>query len=194
VNVTRTMRAQQLRSVSFYAAMCVIAVAAVTAVSRERRVREAVNGMRACMDTFAEPFRSSIPPEPTTSALMRSFVTPAPETVSDVSGFLSCPHVEHAPGEGPVRVGGAVDPPRKVRHVSPVYPPAARAARRQGLVILEAVITRDGSVGRVRVMRSAALLDQAVIDAVRQWRYAPTLYSGRPIEVVITAPMLFELP
>jgi protein TonB len=97
------------------------------------------------------------------------------------------------PPRPPVRVGGAIEPPRKIVDVAPVYPPIAVAARREGRVILEAVIAEDGSVQEVRVLRSVPLLDQAAIDAVRQWRFTPTRLNGAPIQVLMSVTVAFVL-
>lgn len=93
----------------------------------------------------------------------------------------------------PVRVGGAVREPRKVHHVAPAYPSIARAARREGTVILEVTITRDGNVGNARVLRSADIFDQAALDAVRQWRYTATTLNGVPVDVTMTVTVRFTL-
>jgi protein TonB len=77
--------------------------------------------------------------------------------------------------------------------VAPVYPPLARAARVEGIVILEAVIDEDGSVRDVRVLRSVQLLDAAASEAVRQWRFTPTLLNGQPVPVVMTITVAFKL-
>ena len=94
---------------------------------------------------------------------------------------------------GPVPVGGDVRPPKKLVHVSPVYPAIALASRVSGVVILEATIGEDGRVREVRVLRSYPLLDQGAIDAVRQWRYTPTLLNGRPVSVLMTVTVSFSL-
>jgi protein TonB len=93
----------------------------------------------------------------------------------------------------PVRVGGTIQAPRKLVHVVPEYPAIARASRVQGVIILEAVIADDGSVDDVRVLRSIPLLDSAAIDAVRQWRFTPTLLNGEPVAVVTTVTVAFSL-
>jgi periplasmic protein TonB len=92
-----------------------------------------------------------------------------------------------------VRVGGRIDPPRKTRDVTPVYPPLAQAARVEGLVILEAEIGAEGRVEHVRVLRSAPLLDQAAIDAVSRWEFEPTRLNGEAIPVVMTVTVDFRL-
>jgi protein TonB len=78
--------------------------------------------------------------------------------------------------------------------VDPVYPPTARAASVQGVVILEIVVGEDGAVADARVLRSIPLLDQAALDAARQWRYEPTLLNGVPTRVIMTATVNFTLP
>ena len=93
----------------------------------------------------------------------------------------------------PVRPGGHVKYPTKVHHVAPVYPRIAQEARVDGLVILEAIIAADGRVQDVRVLRSKPLLDQAAVDAVRQWRFTPTLLNGIPVPVIMTVTVNFEL-
>jgi protein TonB len=91
------------------------------------------------------------------------------------------------------RVGGDIRPPRKVQDVTPRYPPIAREAGVEGLVILEATISEDGAVQNVRVLRGQPLLDQAAVDAVRQWRFTPTLLNGQPVPVVMTVTVSFTL-
>ena len=73
----------------------------------------------------------------------------------------------------------------------PVYPPLAKQARIQGVVILEAVIGKDGSVNEIKVISGHPLLQQAAIDAVSQWKYKPTLLNGEPVEVVTTVTVNF---
>jgi protein TonB len=109
-----------------------------------------------------------------------------------VGGVVGAPG-NATPGTMPVRVGGQIRQPTQVRRVSPVYPPDARAAGVQGVVILEAVIDVDGRVSDARVLRSIPLLDQAAIDAVRQWEYTPTLLNGIPVPVIMTVTVQFAL-
>ena len=78
----------------------------------------------------------------------------------------------------PVRVGGGVKVPLKIRDVKPVYPPIARAAGVQGMVILEILIDASGDVAEAHVLRSIPLLDEAALEAVKEWRFAPTHVNG----------------
>jgi protein TonB len=80
-----------------------------------------------------------------------------------------------------------------VKNVPPTYPPIAQSARVQGVVIIEAVIGPSGKVQDARVLRSIPLLDQAALDAVRQWEYTPTLLNGVPVPVIMTVTVNFTL-
>jgi protein TonB len=75
----------------------------------------------------------------------------------------------------------------------PVYPDVAMRARISGMVILEAVIDAEGRVANVKVLRSVPLLDQAAIDAVRQWEFTPTRLNGVAVPVVMTVTVNFTL-
>ena len=78
-------------------------------------------------------------------------------------------------------------------YVHPTIAEMTKSARVQGLVILEAVISETGEVVRVRVLRSQPLLDAAAIEAVRGWRYTPTLLNNVPVSVLITITLNFRL-
>ena len=97
-----------------------------------------------------------------------------------------------APRE-PVRAGGSIRTPVKLVHVAPQYPQIARASRVQGLVIIEATIDVSGNVQSASVLRSIPLLDQAALDAVRQWKFTPTLLNGVAVPVIMTVTVNFEL-
>ena len=91
------------------------------------------------------------------------------------------------------RVGGRIRAPAKVHHVAPVYPRLALAARTQGSVVLEAVIAEDGSVRDVRVLKSIPLLDRPAMDAVRQWRFTPTILNDKAVSVLMSVTVQFFL-
>ena len=97
------------------------------------------------------------------------------------------------PAEGPVRAIGEIRPPRLIKQVDPVYPAIARQARVEGIVILEATTDIYGRVMSLKVLRSIPLLDQAAIDAVRQWVYEPMIIQGNPREIVFTTTVRFTL-
>ena len=103
------------------------------------------------------------------------------------------PPAELLDGQAPVRVGGNIKPPVKTRDAKPEYPPAARDGGVQGVVIMEATIGPAGDVVEARVLRGQPLLDQAALDAVRQWQFTPTLLNGVAVPVIMTVTVNFTL-
>jgi TonB family protein len=94
----------------------------------------------------------------------------------------------------PVRVGGNITPPKRTKQVNPEYPEIAKSAKVQGVVIMEIVVDEQGRVAEARVLRSIPLLDQAALDAVRQWEFTPTMLNGSPVPIVMTVTVQFMLP
>ena len=93
-----------------------------------------------------------------------------------------------------MRVGGDIQAPERIHYVAPEYPELARRARLGGIVILQATINREGGVSDVEVLRGLGLgLDEAAIAAVTQWMYTPTFYNGRPVEILLTVTVQFQL-
>ena len=102
------------------------------------------------------------------------------------------PPVAEAPP--PIRIGGAIQSPKLLHRVEPLYPPIAISARMQGLVILETLVDLDGNVEGVKVLRSAgSVLDREALAAVRQWRYAPLILNGRPLRFLVTVILSFSV-
>ena len=97
------------------------------------------------------------------------------------------------PPSEPIRVGGQVQSAKLVSQPRPAYPPLARQARVQGTVRLEAVINKEGAIDNLEVVSGHPLLIQSALDAVRQWRYQPTLLNGVPVEVITTIDVNFTL-
>ena len=95
--------------------------------------------------------------------------------------------------EEAIRVGRTIREPRKIRDAKPDYPEIAKAARVQGVVIMDCVITPEGKVTAIRVLRGIPLLDAAAIEAVRRWEYTPTLIDGKPVPVIMTVTVNFRL-
>ena len=95
------------------------------------------------------------------------------------------------PPQQRVRVGGNVIAANLISQVKPVYPPLAKQARIQGVVVLEAEISKEGTIDNLKVITGHPLLIQAAIDAVRQWRYKPTMLNNEPVPVVTTITVNF---
>jgi len=93
----------------------------------------------------------------------------------------------------PVKTGGSINEPQKLKSVDPVYPEVAKKARIQGEVILEVETDIYGQVMNIKVLRSIPALDQAAIDAVRQWIYQPLIVDGKPRRAIFPVTVNFIL-
>jgi TonB family protein len=133
----------------------------------ERILSQAISAIRAQKMVTVQP-----PPGAVAGVFMRSEPPPLPET--------------------PLRVGGSIVEPKKIKDVKPAFPEIARSAGITGVVILEVVIDEQGLVREAKVLRSIPLLDQAALDAVRQWEYTPTLLNGQPVSLVMTVTVNFR--
>lgn len=98
-----------------------------------------------------------------------------------------------APPVGPRRPGGDLKFPDRTTYVPPIYPPLAKAIKLEGSVIIEATIDELGIVRDVHVLRSQPMFDQAALDAVKQWRYAPTRLNGVAVPVILTVTVMFTM-
>ncbi|PYX44925.1 MAG: energy transducer TonB [Acidobacteria bacterium] len=92
-----------------------------------------------------------------------------------------------------VRVSSGVSTGLLVRKVPPVYPPLARQARIQGVVVLQAQISKDGTIQNLQLISGHPMLAPAAIDAVKQWKYKPYLLNGEPVEVDTQVQVNFTL-
>ena len=95
---------------------------------------------------------------------------------------------------GVLKIGDSVDVPRLIKKVSPIYPLEARKAFVQGVVVLEVTTDEEGNVAKVAVLNSeSSLLNQASIDAVKQWKYEPMMSKGNPIRMSFNVTLTFRL-
>jgi TonB family protein len=115
-----------------------------------------------------------------------------------VSGATGGVAISSAPGasgypplQAPVRVGGNIRTPVRTQTAEPVTPPIAQQAGIRGVVIVEVTIDPAGRVTDARILRSIPLLDAAALDAVRKWRFEPTLLNGAPVPVIMTVTVNF---
>jgi periplasmic protein TonB len=92
-----------------------------------------------------------------------------------------------------VRVGGNVKEPKVVHIEQPKYPPEAKRAHAEGVVILEATLTPQGNVDKVKVISGPALLVESAVEAVSHWKYEPTYLNGQAVPVILTARITFSL-
>jgi protein TonB len=166
-------------------------------------VRQASNTPQADLTVAPIKAAEGFAPEPD---LPRVPVGEFVDGALDVGGTGSGPGVLIAPGppspppavEAPqpkiARPGfQGIREPKRIAYMAPEYPEIARISRVEGTVILEAVLDVTGRVHSVRVLKSKALLDEAAIRAVRQWRYTPTELNGVPVQVLMTITVNFQL-
>jgi protein TonB len=92
-----------------------------------------------------------------------------------------------------VRVSQGVSQGLLIRKVQPAYPPLARQARIQGNVVLQAEISKDGTIENLRLMSGHPMLAPSAIEAVKQWRYKPYFLNGEPVEVETQITVIFSL-
>lgn len=110
-----------------------------------------------------------------------------------IGGAGAAPPPPPKPAVTRTRVGGAVQAAKLVNRVQPLYPPLARQTRISGTVRLHAIIAKNGTVEQLSVESGHPLLVQSALDAVRQWRYQPTLLNGEPVEVDTEIDVIFSL-
>ena len=97
------------------------------------------------------------------------------------------------PAGMPVKLGGVVAEANLLHRVQPIYPPLAKSARVQGAVQFTAVISTNGTIEKLELLRGHPLLIAAAKDAILQWRYRPTLLNGHPTEVITEITVNFTL-
>ncbi len=110
-----------------------------------------------------------------------------------LSGILAAPPPPKPVTPQRIRVGGNVQAASLVHQVQPIYPQIARTAHISGTVILHAIIAKDGTIQELSYVTGPALLMRSAMDAVREWRYKPTLLNGEPVEVETTISVEFTL-
>jgi len=106
------------------------------------------------------------------------------------------PHVappEAPPEKHPVKISEGVLQAQLISRIDPRYPDFARLTRIDGTVCLHAMISRDGRIESLEVVSGHPLLVKAALDAVRQWRYRPTILNGEPVEVETSITVVFQL-
>ena len=94
---------------------------------------------------------------------------------------------------GPTHISSGVAAGLLIQKVLPQYPPLGKAVRVEGTVVLQAVISKSGTIENLRVVSGPAMLQQAALDAVEQWRYRPYMLDGDPVEVETTINVIFTL-
>jgi protein TonB len=112
--------------------------------------------------------------------------------MGSIFGGSAAPQVKAAVPKK-INISSGVASGMLLQKTQPVYPPIAKAARVQGTVVLQAKISKTGSIEDLHVVSGPAMLQQAALDAVRSWRYRPYLLNNEPVEVETTVNVIFTL-
>ncbi len=92
-----------------------------------------------------------------------------------------------------IKVGGDIMASKLIRKVDPLYPRIAQITRVSGTVELEAVIDEEGNVTEPKILSGNELFNKAALDAVKQWKYSPTILNGEPIQIVTMIKVIFRI-
>jgi TonB family protein len=115
---------------------------------------------------------------------------------SQRESFVEPPQSNKPPGAASpqrIQIGGTVQQAKATYHPAPVYPPEAKAEHIQGTVILQAIIGTDGSIQDLELIQGQCYLAESALDGVKRWRYLPTLFNGKPVEVRTTIQVVYAL-
>jgi len=112
--------------------------------------------------------------------------------MGSIFGSGPAPKVQEAPPKK-VNISAGVAVGMLLQKTQPIYPPIAKAARVQGTVVLQATISKSGTIENLKVVSGPAMLQSAALDAVRTWRYRPYLLNNEPVEVDTTINVIFTL-
>ena len=108
-------------------------------------------------------------------------------------GASSPPVVKPLPPKGPVHVSSGVATGQLLAPIQPVYPAIARAARIQGTVVVQAIISKDGKIEQLHVISGPPMLQSAATEAIQRARYRPFLLNNEPVAVETTISVVFTM-
>jgi len=107
------------------------------------------------------------------------------------------PPPEPPPGEPdikpPPRIGGHLEPAEIIKQTLPVYPPLARTARVEGVVVIEARINVSGNLENIHVIDGHPLLVDEALRTVKKWKYRPAILNGQPVPSPVSITVRFTL-
>jgi len=132
-------------------------------------------------DPFAQDEKPAPPPSPKEE---KPIVKEAPKPV-----------IKQAPArpKGPIQITENVTPPQPVSTPAPPYPPDAKAAGIEGTVVVKFVVTEQGLVTNVQVLRGPPEFQQTVLATVKTWRFRPAMLDGQPVSVTKVQPLRFRI-
>jgi len=137
--------------------------------------------------TYDGPIEAPSPPDISTTSLSNGIVGVGTEAAN------VAPPGAKAHANAPIHVSSGVMAARLIHSVQPEYPAVAKAIHLEGAVQLRAIIGIDGTVQNIEIASGNPILARAAVAAVREWRYQPTLLSGKPVEVETVITVQFQM-
>lgn len=138
-----------------------------------------------CSKKETSESQASLQPKPETTTLVENVIVEAQK--------IEPTKTETQKEKAPMKVSAADERPKLIKEIKPIYPEIARQARVQGEVVIQTYIDEEGQVYIAKVIKSIPLLDEAAIDAVRQWKYSPAKLNGKPVRVQNVITITFRL-
>jgi len=165
-----------------------------------KRVSEVVNGELRTPSKIPKKIEKVVEdeaPPPATAGVIGGVVGGVPGgTVGGVIGGLAtstAPPPSVAKPQGPKKVSSGVMEGNLIKKIDPPYPSMAKIAHIQGDVVLQATISKQGTIENLRGVSGHPILIQAAMEAVRQWRYRPYELNSEPVEVETTVTVRFHM-
>lgn len=158
-----------------------------------RGTSEMPNGVILAPPRIPHGFAASEPEAPEGRPLGIGQGLGTPDAATGVFVSRALKPVARAETKGPVRISSGVMEGSLLAKFVPVYPAIAKAAGVHGTVVLQATISRNGTIENLRVIGGPLMLQQAALDAVKTWRYRPYLLNGEPVEVETTVNVVFAM-
>ena len=165
-----------------------------TRVSRRKKVRKKVTRAHAVSWRAETVVEKKPPAQPSEREAKNASGTGNVTSGEPAGGHKAGEESLGLASAGPFPAGTVAHPPRILKRVLPVYPLRARVRGIAGRVVVEVIIGRDGGIRNIKVVRSIALLDEAAVRAVSQWRFSPARNAdGTPVSVIVDIPVIFTL-
>jgi TonB family protein len=203
----KTMRIAVIAALLFHAILLAVKLPELVAAPDETQRERKVYVVQQVRFRPPPPKQQQDVPKPRTKKVAIPDPTPdepEPIRLEDLEQELDLPDTDALfdipegppPAEptGPIQVGGDVKAPVKLAAPQPQYTEIARKARIQGIVIVQAIIDKQGNVTNVKILKSLPMgLAEAAADAIKKWKFKPATLNGKPVAVYYNLTVNFTL-